>query len=91
MITALVLFDCSRENTEELRSKSLRNAKQLICGSGTRPNEVIVDLAANTVEDLNIALGELATVEGVKSATVVRIRLIPLSQVRQHLGLAGEI
>jgi hypothetical protein len=36
-------------------------------------NEVIVDLAANTVEDLNIALGELITVEGVKSATVVRM------------------
>jgi hypothetical protein len=71
MINALVLFDCSEGNMEELRAKSLRNAKQLICGS--RQNEVIVDLAATTVEDLHTAIAELATVEGVERATVVRV------------------
>jgi hypothetical protein len=71
MIYALILFDCSDQSVEELRVKSLGNAKQLICG--TWHNSVILDLAAESAADLHVALGELATVEGVKSATIVRI------------------
>ena len=75
MVNALVLFkmdgSVTDEMSERIRSKSLANAKQLICG--TLLDEIFVDLAANSVKDLNVALGELAEVPGVKSVTIVRI------------------
>jgi hypothetical protein len=75
MVNALVLFKMddwvTDEMSEHIRSKSLANAKQLICG--TLRDEIIADLAANTVKDLNVALGELSEVPGVRSVSVVRI------------------
>jgi hypothetical protein len=75
MINALVLFKMDGWITDEMKARlegtSLANAKQLICG--TIQDEVIVDLAATTVKDLHVALGNFAEVPGVKSVTVVRI------------------
>ena len=75
MVNALVLFKMdglvTDEMSERIRSKSLANAKQLICG--TLRDEIIVDLAANTAKDLHVALGEFAEVPGVKSVTILRI------------------
>jgi hypothetical protein len=70
MVNALVLFKMDDWVTDEIsdriRSKSLTNAKQLICV--TLRDEIIVDLAANAVEDLNVALGEFVKVPGVKTS-----------------------
>jgi hypothetical protein len=75
MVDALALFKINGWVTDEIRErirpKSLANAKQLICG--TLRDEIIVDLAANTVKDLNVALSEFAEVPGVKNVTIMRI------------------
>ncbi len=75
MINALVLFKMDGWITDEMKARlqgtSLANVKQLICG--TIQDEFIVDLAATTVKDLNVALGNFSEVPGVKSVTVVRI------------------
>jgi hypothetical protein len=74
-MNALVLFkmdNCATsEMTEEIRSKSLANVKQLICGP--MRDQVIVDIAFSRITDLNVALGELAELPHVKSATVVHV------------------
>jgi hypothetical protein len=75
VVNALVLFKMddwvTGEMSERIQSKNLANAKQLICGQ--LRDEIIVDLAANTANDLNTALGEFAEVPGVKSVTILRI------------------
>jgi hypothetical protein len=75
MINALVVFKVDDFVTDEInkriRSKSMANAKQLVCG--TLRDEIVVGLAANAVKDLNVALGEFAKMPGVKKVTLVRI------------------
>jgi hypothetical protein len=74
-MNALVLFKMddwvTSEMTEEIRSKSLANVKQLICGP--MRDQVIVDIAFSRITDLNVALGELAELLHVKSGTVVHV------------------
>jgi hypothetical protein len=75
MINALVVFKVddfvTDEINQQIRSKSLANAKQFVCG--TLGDEIVVGLAANAVKDLNVALGECAKMPGVKKVTLVRI------------------
>jgi hypothetical protein len=75
MTNALLLFKMDQWVTDEMKARlqgtSLANAKQLICG--TIRDEVIVDLAATTLNDVNLALTRLAAVQGVKSVTVMRV------------------
>jgi len=72
-MNALVLFKTdswvTSEMTEQIRSKSLANVKQLICGP--MRDQLIVDIAFSRITDLNVALSELAGLAHVKSATVV--------------------
>jgi hypothetical protein len=74
-MNALVLFKMddwvTSEMTEAIRSKSLANVKQLICGSIR--DQVVVDIAFSRIKDMNVAVGELAELPHVKSATVVDI------------------
>ena len=74
-MNALVLFKMDNwvtsDMTEQIRSKSLANVKQLICGP--MRDQVIVDIAFSRITDLNVALGELAELPHVKSATVVHV------------------
>ena len=75
MTSALLLFKMEQWVTDDMKARlqgtSLANAKQLICG--TIRDEIIVDLAATTLEDVNLALTRLAAVPGVKSVTVLRV------------------
>jgi hypothetical protein len=75
MINALLLFKMEGWVTDEMKSRiqgtSLSNAKQLICG--TIRDEVIVDVAATTANDLNVALGTFAEVQGVKAISVLKV------------------
>jgi hypothetical protein len=68
MINALLLFKMEGWVTDEMKARiqatSLSNAKQLICGAIR--DEVIVDVAATTAKDLNLALGTFAELQGVK-------------------------
>jgi len=72
-MNVLVLFKMdswvTSEMTEQIRSKSLANVKQLICGP--MRDQLIVDIAFSRITDLNVALSELAGLPHVKSATVV--------------------
>ena len=74
-MNALVLFKTdswvTSEMTEQIRSKSLANVKQLICGP--MRDQLIVDIAFSRITDLNVALSELAGLPHVKSATVVHV------------------
>ena len=75
MTNALLLFKMEQWVTDEMKARlqgtSLANAKQLICG--TIRDEIIVDLAATTLKDVNLALTRLAEVQEVKSVTVMRL------------------
>jgi hypothetical protein len=75
MVNALVLFKTKGWVTDEVKERlqhtSLSNAKQLLCGQIR--DEAIVDLAASTIADLNAALGKLAELAGVESATIIRL------------------
>ena len=75
MVNALALFKMDAwvtdEMKSEIRSTSLGNAKQVVCGS--MRDEIYVDIAATTVKDLNGALADLSQVEGVKNVTLVRV------------------
>ena len=75
MTNALLLFKMEQWVTDEMKARlqgtSLANAKQLICG--TMRDEIIVDLAATTLKDVNLALTRLAEVQEVKSVTVMRL------------------
>jgi hypothetical protein len=74
-MNALVLFKMDNwvtsEMTEQIRSKSLANVKQLICGP--MRDQLIVDIAFSRTTDLNVALSELAGLPHVKNATVVHV------------------
>jgi hypothetical protein len=78
MIWALVLFNLdgsdTEDTTERIRSTSLGNAKQLILGTSWEiQDEVLVDLAASSGKDLNVALAAFAEIPGVKSVAVVHL------------------
>ena len=74
-MNALVLFKMDNwvtsDMTEQIRSKSLVNVKQLICGP--MRDQLIVDIAFIRITDLNIALSELAGLPHVKNATIVHV------------------
>lgn len=75
MINALLLLKMEGWVTDEMKARiqgtSLSNAKQLICG--TIRDEVILDVAATTAKDLNVAVGTFAEVQGVKDVTVLKV------------------
>jgi hypothetical protein len=76
MVNALVLFQTdgfvSDEIQEGLRSKSLSNAKQILVGRVR--HQLILDVAANTIADLNRAVTELGGLfPAVRSATIVHM------------------
>jgi hypothetical protein len=75
MTNALLLFKMDQWVTDDMKARlqgtSLANAKQLICG--TMRDEILVDLAATTLNDVNLAVTRLAEVKGVKSVTVMRV------------------
>ena len=75
MINALLLLKMEGWVTDDMKARiqgtSLSNAKQLICG--TIRDEVILDVAATTAKDLNVAVGTFAEVQGVKDVTVLKV------------------
>jgi len=78
MIWALMLFNLDGRDTgdtrERIRSQGLANAKQMILNTSWEiQDEVLVDLAASSGKDLNVALAAFAEIPGVKSVTVVHL------------------
>jgi hypothetical protein len=79
MINALLLLKMEGWVTDDMKARiqgtSLANAKQLICG--TIRDEVILDVAATTAKDLNVAVATFAEVKGVKEVTVLKASAQP--------------
>jgi hypothetical protein len=79
MINALLLIKMdawvTEQAKEQIQSQSLSSAKQLIVGAIR--DDVVVDVAANTPEDLYLALATFAQLPGVRSVTVVRVDQSP--------------
>jgi Tfp pilus assembly pilus retraction ATPase PilT len=75
MISALLLIKMdgwvTEQAKERIQSQSLSNAKQLIVGAIR--DDVVVDVAANTAQDLHLALATFAQLPAVRSVTVVRV------------------
>ena len=73
MISALLLIKMdgwvTEQAKERIQSQNLSNAKQLIVGA-IRDDD---DVAANTAQDLHLALATFAQLPAVRSVTVVRV------------------
>lgn len=72
MIESLVLVEgqnVSAEDQEALRSLSLANAKQLVIGN-VYGFGVILDIYANTAEDLVKAISDFAKISGARVVTL---------------------
>ena len=72
MIESILLVEGTNVDEDALRSRSLRNAKQLVLGR-FGPGHVL-HVAATTAEDLNGAMAEFAAVPGVKTVATLALR-----------------
>jgi hypothetical protein len=72
MTESLLLIEGTNVDAEALRSRSLRNAKQLIYGRFA--NGHVVHLGMNLLDDLPGAVLDLSTVAGVTGITTLAIR-----------------
>ena len=75
MIESLILLEGQNMSEETLRSKSLRNAKQLVVGSIPRGG-VILHVAADSPADLGTALLEFAQVPGVTEVLTLALQAL---------------
>ena len=72
MAESLLLIEGTGVDDEALRSRSLRNAKQLVFGRFA--NGHVVHLGLNSLEDLAEALSDLSKVTGVTGITTLAVR-----------------
>jgi len=72
MAESLLLIEGTNVDDEALRTRSLRNAKQLVFGRFAEGQ--IVHLGMNSLDDLAEALTALSGVKGVSAITTLAVR-----------------
>ena len=72
MIESILLVEGTNVDEDALRSRSLRNAKQLVFGRFGQGH--VLHVAATTVEDLSGAMADFAGVPGVKTVATLALR-----------------